>query len=288
MQTVFLSSVASGLHEYREAVYQAIEGLDGYHCLRMEDFGSRSETPYSVCLAKISECDLFIGLLGHQYGSIAPETGKSYSESEYDVAVEYDKDLLIQMAPEEFPVPANLIESDDLRKKQADFRAKANSKSHVGFFSGRSTDELAHKVTQAILNRRNEGIKQKVIIPGPTISKLLFPFITNQAGFDTGVAISNISADPYGTPAQQGTCTIYYYGHITGGFPAPPQQTSGVIYAGSQLIFTFSNGGNSLIVAMPGFQGYLIVECRFKASGFAMITDLGAQHLGSSYLAQIL
>ena len=51
---------------------------------------------------------------------------------------------------------------------------------------------------------------------GPVVTKLLFPFVTNQAGFDTGIAISNISDDPFGTEKQEGTCTIYYYGRVTG------------------------------------------------------------------------
>lgn len=79
-----------------------IEGLDGYHCVRMEDFGARTNVPYSVCLAKVSECDLFIALVGHEYGSTAPETGKSYSESEYDAAKAAGKPTLMLMAPEEF------------------------------------------------------------------------------------------------------------------------------------------------------------------------------------------
>lgn len=41
MRTVFLSSTSKDLESYREAAYRAIEGLDGYRCVRMEDFGSR-------------------------------------------------------------------------------------------------------------------------------------------------------------------------------------------------------------------------------------------------------
>ena len=39
MKTAFLSSTAKDLAEYRDAAYQAIEGLDDWHCRRMEDFG---------------------------------------------------------------------------------------------------------------------------------------------------------------------------------------------------------------------------------------------------------
>ena len=35
---------------------------------------------------------------------------------------------------------------------------------------------------------------------------LLFPYVTNQAEFDTGLAIANTSQDPFGTPAQSGSC----------------------------------------------------------------------------------
>ena len=284
---VFLSSVSRGLQQYREAVYKAVEGLDGYHCVRMEDFGARSRTPYSVCLAKVSECDIFIGIVGHEYGSVAPETDKSYSESEYDAAVRAGKPALMFLAPEEFAVPANLIEPDQLRKNQASFRAKVIPQT-VDFFSDRSTDGLARQVIQAIHNRRNELLAAGSITVGRTISKLLFPFVTGQAGLETGISVSNISADPFGTEPQEGTCTIYYYGHLIGGLDAPTTQISAVIRSGEQLVFTFSNGGNALIAPTPGFQGYLIVECRFKAAGFAFISDLGAQRLATGYLAQLL
>jgi len=37
IRRVFLSSTAKDLATHREAVYRAIEGLDGYHCERMEE-----------------------------------------------------------------------------------------------------------------------------------------------------------------------------------------------------------------------------------------------------------
>jgi hypothetical protein len=55
-------------------------------------------------------------------------------------------------------------------------------------------------------------------------TNLLFPFVTNQAGFDTGFAIANTSLDPFGTKTQQGACVINYYGTTTGGGAARPQQ----------------------------------------------------------------
>ena len=75
---------------------------------------------------------------------------------------------------------------------------------------------------------------------------------------------------------------------MTGGSSTPKPQTSAVIRAGEQLIFTFSGGGNGLILSTPGFQGYLIVECRFKAAGAVFISDMGNKVFGTCYIAHVL
>jgi hypothetical protein len=123
-------------------------------------------------------------------------------------------------------------------------------------------------------------------------TNLLFPFVTNQGGFDTGIAISNTTRDDKATVAQAGACTIYYFGSTTGGGAAPPQQTSSVVPSGGQLVFTLS-GGNaaSTIAATPGFQGYMMALCQFQyAHGFAFITDGfgGVPTIAEGYLALVV
>ena len=43
------------------------------------------------------------------------------------------------------------------------------------------------------------------------VTNLLFPFVTNQAGFDTGIAISNTSRDPFA--ADYWPCPGWYLHH---------------------------------------------------------------------------
>jgi hypothetical protein len=118
---------------------------------------------------------------------------------------------------------------------------------------------------------------------------LLFPFLTNQAGFDSGFVISNTSQDPFGTTPQAGTCKLNYYGGTTGGGAAPPAQTSAVVASGAQLTAVLSTGGNLGVAATPGFQGYMIAQCAFQfAHGFAFISDVGASRLAESYLALVM
>ena len=69
MTRVFLSSTTRDLESYRDAIYKAIVGLDGYHCMRMEDFGARDARPDELCRSNVGECDIFVGIIGHQYGS---------------------------------------------------------------------------------------------------------------------------------------------------------------------------------------------------------------------------
>ena len=133
------------------------------------------------------------------------------------------------------------------------------------------------------------GSARNVVVINPCQTNLLFPFVSNQAGFDTGIAIANTSKDPFGTSVQSGACTLNYYGQTAGGGAPPAPQTSGAIAAGETAVFTLSAGGTHGITATPGFQGYIIAQCRFQyAHGFAFISDLGAAKLSHGYLALVL
>lgn len=126
------------------------------------------------------------------------------------------------------------------------------------------------------------------------VTNLLFPFVTNQAGFDTGIAISNTSRDPFADNAgrlQAGTCTLNYYGSTPSG-PAPSAQTTNAnVDAGSTVSFVLSSGGGLGVAGTPGFQGYMIAQCRFQfAHGFAFITDgpIGQAQVAEGYLALVM
>jgi hypothetical protein len=119
----------------------------------------------------------------------------------------------------------------------------------------------------------------------PCSCNLLFPFVANTGGFDTGVAIANTSEDTLNNVTNQsGTVTLTYYGS---GAP-PSQTTNAVVPAGSEVIFTLSSGGNYGIAATPGFEGYIVSRANFQyCHGFAFLSPPGAQGQGASagYLA---
>src|SRR5262249_19701559 len=93
-------------------------------------------------------------------------------------------------------------------------------------------------------------------------------------GFDTGIAISNTSLDPFGTVPQAGLVTLNYY---QPGTPPPAQTTNAVVPGGAYVAFTLSGGGNFGIAATPGFQGYIIASAQFQfCHAFAYISAQGA------------
>jgi hypothetical protein len=115
----------------------------------------------------------------------------------------------------------------------------------------------------------------------PCLTTLLFPYLTNQAGFDTGIAISATATDPFGTTPQSGTCTLNWYGAaFTGATPTP------VVNSGTSYVTLLSTTLNQVT---GGFSGYMIAVCRFQyAHGFAFISDLGARNLAMGYLALVI
>jgi hypothetical protein len=142
---------------------------------------------------------------------------------------------------------------------------------------------------------------QPALIISACTCNLLFPFVTNQAGFDTGIAIANTTASPGFGPlpplvGQNGTVTLNYYGGTPGGgLNGEPQYTTqDVVPSGAELVFTLSSGGGVpgggspaiAVPSTPGFEGYIIAQANFQyCHGFAFISDVGAQKLAEGYLA---
>jgi len=112
---------------------------------------------------------------------------------------------------------------------------------------------------------------------------LLFPFITTQNGFETGIAISNTAADPFTyigaggaslplTTGQPGVCNLFFYG--TGQSPAATSPVTPT----STALTTIAVGTTQDTVVSPylgtNYLGYVIARCQFLyAHGFAFFTN---------------
>jgi hypothetical protein len=124
---------------------------------------------------------------------------------------------------------------------------------------------------------------------------LLYPYLANGGGWDTGIAVSNTTMDPFatdpilskylakGTATQQsGPCSFWLYatGGQVGSTYVTPTIMSGSTYA-------FDMGAN----LAPNVSGYAIAVCQFQnAHGYAFITYnlFGDNGVAANYIADVL
>ncbi len=86
-------------------------------------------------------------------------------------------------------------------------------------------------------------------------SSMTFPFVTNQMGYDTGIALTN-------TSEEDGMCMLSFVG-----MNAPAGDVEMPIMAESVVTFGVS-------VEAPDFQGYITANCNFReGKGLAFITN---------------
>ena len=148
-----------------------------------------------------------------------------------------------------------------------------------GWFAPTSTDLAAETEAVAPIPRFQDfSITPDAFTIHKCATHLLFPFVTNQLGFDTGIAISNTSTDQYGTTPQTGPCHIYFYGlNAPAVFDTPDVTSAGGPFASTALTLA------------PNFQGYIIADCDFQyAHGFAFVTKVGTTDVAMGYLALII
>jgi hypothetical protein len=89
---VFVSSTYEDLKEERQAAVEAILSA-GHIPAGMELFAAGDESQMKVIQRWIDESDVFLLVLGGRYGSIDPQTQKSYIQLEYEYALKKGKPL---------------------------------------------------------------------------------------------------------------------------------------------------------------------------------------------------
>ncbi len=123
---------------------------------------------------------------------------------------------------------------------------------------------------------------------------LLFPFVTNQAGFTSGLVITHGSREALvgRQDGSAGSCVLHYYGETSEENDFLLVQHTTQFKPGEQVVFTLS-GGNAErnIRGIEEFQGYMMVVCGFPdARGYAFISDgfRGIADLAMGYVARVV
>jgi hypothetical protein len=141
---VFVSSTYLDLREERHAVIMALLQLNAIPS-GMELFPAADEDAWTLIKGVIDDCDYYLVVVGGKYGSIDPIEEISYTEKEYDYAVEQQKPVMafLHGDPDSIPV-AKAERSEAAQEKLMAFRSKIQGAKHVKYWS--NPDDLAGKV----------------------------------------------------------------------------------------------------------------------------------------------
>jgi hypothetical protein len=141
---VFISSTFEDLIPEREKVIYVLNRLHLFYNA-MEFFGARTDKSLETCLMEIKQSDIYIGILGHKYGSKINKLGISYTEFEYNEATKLELPRLIYMKDPNIPILPTHIESNPENAILLnDFVKKLKTNHTIAYF--KSPEDLALQI----------------------------------------------------------------------------------------------------------------------------------------------
>jgi len=129
---IFISSTYEDLKEEREAAMKTILKL--YHIpIGMEMFNAGNDDQWTVISRTIDTSDYYVVIIGHRYGSTT-DSGISYTEKEYDYAVNKGIPVLTFIKYENTASMSELRESDpNKQEKLSNFKKRTKDKMVVSW-----------------------------------------------------------------------------------------------------------------------------------------------------------
>jgi hypothetical protein len=143
---VFISSTFSDLMDERRKVIETIMQLDCFPA-GMELFPAADEEQFDFIKKIIDDCDYYILIIGGRYGSENFE-GISYTEKEYDYALETSKPILVFLHGQADNIPFGKTEDPIKLEKLERFKAKVSTNRLVKFWTNK--DELPGQVALSL------------------------------------------------------------------------------------------------------------------------------------------
>ena len=146
-RAVFVSSTYVDLRDHRNAVRQEITDM-GLNFIGMEGFLPGPSAPADVMLDHLRRSRYYLGIIGWRYGSRDPDTGKSYTQFEYEHANALGLPVFVFMASEHMPVLPSALDEDDGGMRVRQFRNQLRNDHIVAEFS--DTADLKRLVRQVL------------------------------------------------------------------------------------------------------------------------------------------
>lgn len=125
---VFVSSTYEDLQEERKKVMEALLQMNCFP-VGMEYFNASDSSQWEVIKSLIRECDYYVLIVAGRYGSIEEESGKSYTQKEFEYAIEQGVPVISFVHKHPESLPAAKYEQDPLkREKLEEFKSCVQKK----------------------------------------------------------------------------------------------------------------------------------------------------------------
>jgi len=216
--TVFISSTFEDLKEHRKKVWSTLTKYE-VNVRGMERFGARKENPLQTCLAEVEQSDIFVGIISYRLGSIDKASSKSFTQLEYEKALELKKEIFIYLIDDKNgKVAPTYVDFGENHEKLESFKSILKERHTIDTFTDetdlaekldRKFDELLSKKANGQTGREDEYKKSN-----ETLQKfLLLPKeYTNK---EVKLKIK-FESEPF--PASKAICKSFYlsYGKTLG------------------------------------------------------------------------
>jgi|SRR6185312_2354215 DNA-binding MarR family transcriptional regulator len=147
---IFVSATYEDLKQERQQAIKAILEM-GHVPVGMEMFSAADEEQWKIIQRTIDECDYYVIICAHRYGSVELTSGISYTEREYDYAAKQKVPILGFVIEPDATWPAKFVDADAKSKTALEaFKAKIKSK-YISYWS--SSDDLYGKVAIALMKQ---------------------------------------------------------------------------------------------------------------------------------------
>lgn len=145
---IFISSTYDDLRDERSQVLKATLEM-GHIPVGMEMFSAADEEQWKIITQHIDECDYYVVIVAHRYGSIVD--GISYTEKEYDYAISKNIPVLRFIIEDNATWPTDRVDKDfDQKSSLEAFKVKLKQKP-VGLWS--SASDLHGKFSIALMKQ---------------------------------------------------------------------------------------------------------------------------------------
>ncbi len=159
----FISSTFIDLKDYRKTIIEKIKSKKG-QINAQEFFGSRSDSALETMLKELEKSDVVILILAHRYGSIDEESGKSFTQIEYEKAKELNKHIFAYIIENTYKFNPEYIDDKEKKEKLTAFKDLVrNPRNGLTVSTFTSEEDLANKV---ILDLTRELPKYEFILGG--------------------------------------------------------------------------------------------------------------------------